>query len=80
MKIKDNDYYEKLFVRLLKAYDIKRNNNNQVDWYNIYSKYHKYNYKKLIYDGFNNYDNIEYFGFQFKSEEELLINLDLRGI
>lgn len=80
MKIKDNDYYEKLYVRLLKAYDLKRNNNNQVDWYNIYSKYHKYNYKKLIYDGFNNYENIEYFGFQFKSEEELLINLDLRGI
>lgn len=80
MKIKDNDYYEKLYVRLLRAYDLKRNNNNQVDWYNIYSKYHKYNYKKLIYDGFNNYENIEYFGFQFKSEEELLINLDLRGI
>ena len=26
MKIKDNDYYEKLYVRLLKAYDLKRNN------------------------------------------------------
>lgn len=25
MKIKDNDYYEKLYVRLIKAYDLKRN-------------------------------------------------------
>lgn len=38
MKIKDNDYYEKLYVRLLKAYDLKRNNHTQVEWYNIYSK------------------------------------------
>lgn len=37
MKIKD-DYYEKLYVRLLKAYDLKRNNHNQVEWYNTYSK------------------------------------------
>lgn len=82
MKIKDNYYYEKLYIRLLKAYDLKRNNHNQVEWYNTYSKHHKYkyNYKKLIYDGFNNYENIKDFGFQFNSEEELLINLDLRGI
>lgn len=25
MKIKDNDYYKKLYVRLLRAYDLKRN-------------------------------------------------------
>ena len=83
MKIKDNDYYEKLYVRLLKAYDLKRNNNTQVEMYNIYAKKYNYtynNYKKLIYDTFNNYGNIEDFGFQFNSEEELLINLDLRGI
>ena len=84
MKIKDNDYYEKLYVRLLKAYDLKRNNHTQVELYNIYSKKYnykdKYDYKKFIYDTFNNYGNIEDFGFQFNSEEELLINLDLRGI
>lgn len=82
MKIKDNDYYEKLYVRLLKAYDLKRNNHNQVEWYNTYLKNYIYkdNYKKFIYDTFNNYGNIEDFGFQFNSEEELLINLDLRGI
>ena len=38
MKIKDNEYYEKLYVRLLKAYDLKRNNHNQVEWYNTYKK------------------------------------------
>ena len=83
MKIKDNDYYEKLYVRLLKAYDLKRNVHHQVEMYNIYAKKYNYkynNYKKLIYDTFNNYGNIEDFGFQFNSEEELLINLDLRGI
>ena len=84
MKIKNNDYYEKLYVRLLKAYDLKRNNNNQVELYNIYAKKYNYmndyDYKKYIYDIFNNYRNIEAFGFQFNSEEELLINLDLRGI
>lgn len=84
MKIKDNDYYEKLYVRLLKAYDLKRNNHTQVELYNIYAKKYNYmndyNYKKYIYDIFNNYRNIEAFGFQFNSEEELLINLDLRGI
>ena len=49
MKIKDNDYYKKLYVRLLKAYDLKRNNNTQVEMYNIYAKKYNYtynNYKK----------------------------------
>lgn len=48
MKIKDDKYYEKLYVRLLKAYDLKRNNHNQVEWYNTCSKKYnyKYNYKK----------------------------------
>ena len=79
MKIKDNDYYEKLYARLLKAYEIKRNNHNQVAWYNRYSKSHP-DYKDLIYKCFDNNENIKDFGFQFNSEEELLINLDLRGI
>ena len=79
MKIKDNDYYEKLYVRLLKAYDLKRNNHTQVEWYNICSKIN-HDYKNLIYECFNLHDNIKDFGFQFNSEEELLINLDLRGI
>ena len=83
MKIKDNNYYEKLYVRLLRAYDLKRNNHIQDEWYNIYSKSHhdhKSYYKDLIYKCFNNSANIKDFGFQFNSEEELLINLDLRGI
>ena len=80
MKIKDNDYYEKLYVRLLKAYDLKRNNHNQVEWYNTYSKKYNYDYKEIIYGYFNKDKNIKYFGFQFNSEEELLINLDIRGI
>ena len=82
MKIKDNDYYEKLYVRLMKAYDLKRDNHNQVEWSNTYLKNYKYkdNYKKFIYGTFNNNENIKDFGFQFNSEEELLINLDLRGI
>ena len=82
MKIKDNNYYEKLYVRLLKSYDLKRNNHNQVEWYNTYSKKYnyKYNYKKMIYGHFNKDENIQDFGFQFNSEEELLINLDIRGI
>ena len=84
MKIKDNDYYKNLYVRLLKAYDIKRNNHTQVEMYNRYSKISHYcenhDYKKLIYECFNLHDNIKDFGFQFNSEEELLINLDLRGI
>lgn len=83
MKIKNNDYYEKLYVRLLRAYDLKRNNHTQVEWYNIYSKSHpdyKNYYKDLIYKCFDNNENIKDFGFQFNSEEELLINLDLRGI
>lgn len=84
MKIKDNEYYEKLYVRLLRAYDLKRNNHNQVEWYNTYKKTyrHTYNsYKTLLYKYFFNKDeNINDFGFQFNSEEELLINLDLRGI
>lgn len=83
MKIKNNDYYKNLYVRLLKAYDLKRNNHTQVEWYNIYSKSHhdhKSYYKDLIYKCFNNSANIKDFGFQFNSEEELLINLDLRGI
>ena len=80
MKIKDNDYYEKLYVRLLKVYDLKRDNHNRIEWYNIFSKIYKYDYKKFIYDTFNNNENIKDFGFQFNSEEELLINLDLRGI
>ena len=56
MKIKDNDYYEKLYVRLMKAYDLKRDNHNQVEWYNTYLKNYKYkdNYKKFIYGTFNN--------------------------
>ena len=53
MKIKDNDYYEKLYVRLLKAYDLKRNNHTQVELYNIYAKKYNYmngyDYKKYIY-------------------------------
>ena len=83
MKIKNNDYYEKLYVRLLRTYDLKRTNHNQVEWYNIYSKSHpdyKSDYKDLIYKCFDNNENIKDFGFQFNSEEELLINLDLRGI
>ena len=52
--------------------------------YNGHSKinhyYKTYYYKKFIYDTFNNNENIKDFGFQFNSEEELLINLDLRGI
>ena len=80
MKIKNNDYYKNLYVRLLKAYDLKRNIHIQEEWHNIYAKKHKYDYKKLIYDAFNYDGNIEDFGFQFNSEEELLINLDLRGI
>ena len=51
MKIKNNDYYEKLYVRLLRAYDLKRTNHNQVEWYNIYSKSHpdyKSDYKDYI--------------------------------
>lgn len=83
MKIKKNDFYEKLYVRLLKAYDLERNNHNQVEWYNIYSKSnpgYKPDYKDLIYKCFDNNENIKDFGFQFNSEEELLINLELRGI
>ena len=75
MKIKDNDYYKNLYVRLLKAYDIKQNHHDQIEWYNIFSKIYKYDYKKFIYGTFNNYGNIEDFGFQFNSEEELLINV-----
>lgn len=47
MKIKDNNYYEKLYVRLLKAYDLKRNNHIQDEWYNIYSKISHY-YIRII--------------------------------
>ena len=76
MKIKDNDYYKNLYVRLLKAYDLKRNNNTQVAMYNIYSKinhhYKNHAFKNLIYECFNRNGNIEDFGFQFNSEEELL--------
>lgn len=75
MKIKDNDYYKNLYVSLLKAYDIKQNHHDQIEWYNIFSKIYKYDYKKFIYGTFNNYGNIEDFGFQFNSEEELLINV-----
>lgn len=79
MKIKNNDYYKNLYVRLLKAYDLQRNNHTQVEMYNRYSKIN-HDYKNLIYECFNLHDNIKDFGFQFNSEEELLINLDLRGI
>ena len=80
MKIKDNDYYKKLYVRLLKAYDLKRNNNTQVAMYNIYSKIIDIMNLGFSKEAFNNNENIKDFGFQFNSEEELLINLDLRGI
>ena len=62
MKIKDNDYYKKLYIRLLNAYDLKRNN-TQVAMYNRYSKinhhYKNHDYKNLIYECFNrNFKNI----------------------
>lgn len=34
----------------------------------------------MIYGHFNKDENIQDLGFQFNSEEELLINLDIRGI
>lgn len=81
MKMKDNNYYQSLYVRLLKAYDLKRNNHDQLDWYNTYSRLNEYhNYKMMLYNWFNHPSNINDFGFQFRSEEELLINLDLRGL
>lgn len=43
-------------------------------------KKYNYDYKEIIYGHFNKDENIQDFGFQFNSEEELLINLDIRGI
>lgn len=78
--MKDNNYYRNIYVRLLRAYDLKRNNHNQLNWYETYTKFTKYNYKQMLYNWFNHNSNINDFGFQFNSEEELLINLDLRGL
>ena len=64
MKIKDNNYYRNLYLRLLNAYDLKRNNHMQGELHNIYSR----TYKKLLYNMFNRYENIEDFCFQFNSE------------
>lgn len=81
MKIKDNNYYQNLYVRLLNAYDLKRNNHYQLNLYETHSQFQKYDYKKIVYGWFNLDSNINDFVFQFRSEEEeLLINLDLRGI
>ena len=80
MKIKNNNYYRNLYIRLLKAYDLKQNNHKPDEWYYTHINYSDYNYKNLISRMFNHEFNITNFGFQFNSEEELLINLDLRGI